>query len=192
MSTFVTRDVLNTALSTIDAAFARPGRLYLIGETSLLHEGWRIFVDCIELAAEVEDTDAFEAALQQVRDQLGVTIYHEPPGDIIPLPEGHEERNRPVETAGLTHLNLFHFDPFSVAFRFIARGDEPDYHLVLSYVEHGWVTMDKMEALLEELLPRFSMQTIQQDPAEFRRKYKGLLQMQQSVGAGTIHRHTPA
>jgi hypothetical protein len=34
-----------------------------------------------------------------------------------------------------------------------------------------------MDALLDELLPRFTRETIAQDPAEFRRKYRGLLQM---------------
>jgi hypothetical protein len=72
---------------------------------------------------------------------------------------------------------VYHFDPYSVAFRFIARGDEPDYHLVLSFLEHGWIRMDEMDALLSGLLPRFSFETIQQDPAEFRRRYKGLRQM---------------
>jgi hypothetical protein len=77
-----------------------------------------------------------------------------------------------------------------VAFRFIARGDEPDYHLVLTYVEHGWITLEEMKARLAALLPRFTAETIQQDPAEFRRKYKGLLQMSEAVRARATHRST--
>jgi hypothetical protein len=64
----------------------------------------------------------------------------------------------------------------------------PDYHLVLTFLDHGWLTLEEMESRLTALLPRFSMQTIQQDPAEFRRKYKGLLQMARAVRPGAIHR----
>ncbi|MGQ0605151.1 MAG: hypothetical protein ACT4QE_26035, partial [Anaerolineales bacterium] len=74
-------------------------------------------------------------------------------------------------------LQVYHFDPYSVAFRLIARGDEPDYHAVIAYLQPDWLTVGEMDALLADLLPRFTSETIQQDPAEFRRKYKGLLQM---------------
>ena len=89
-------------------------------------------------------------------------------------------------------LSLFHFDPYSVAFRFLSRGDEPDYHLVLTYLKHGWLKTDEMELKLGALLPRFTAETIQQDPAEFRRKYKGMLQMWRAGQAGRTHRHNAA
>ncbi len=44
-------------------------------------------------------------------------------------------------------------------------------------LEKGWVEKEEMDARLEALLPAFTNETIQQDPAEFRRKYKGLTQM---------------
>ena len=53
------------------------------------------------------------------------------------------------------------------------------------------VTRDAIDlcATVDELMPHFSMETIQQDPAEFRRRYTGLLQMvaarQRVSGAGT-------
>ena len=59
----------------------------------------------------------------------------------------------------------------------MTRGDEPDYRVALRYLEHGWVTWDALEASLAEVLPRFSNETIQQDPAEFRRKFRGLRQL---------------
>jgi hypothetical protein len=59
----------------------------------------------------------------------------------------------------------------------VARGDEPDYRTVLRYLRHGWMTLETMDRLLEETLPRFTRETIAQDPAEFRRKYRGLTQM---------------
>lgn len=186
---FVTRDTLAAFLTRLDAAFARPGRLYLIGETTLLFEGWRAWIEQIEFCATIPPRDraAFDAAARDAARALGIAALNEAPGDLIPLPDGFEDRHRPLD-GPTTHLRLYHFDPYSVAFRFIARGDEPDYHLVLAYLDHGWVTLEEMEARLNALLPRFSMETIAQDPAEFKRKYKGLLQMAHAIRPGTMHR----
>ena len=179
---FVDRSVLLEFLVQLDETFFRPGRLYLIGETTQLLEGWRAWTDQIEFAAEIaeEDRQAFGTAVQTVQNRLAVQVSEESPVDVIPLPAGHQQRARPIEPPevnGEGRLRFLHFDPYSVAFRFLARGDEQDYRIVLSYLEHGWVTVEEMDAKLGDLLPEFTSETIQQDPAEFRRKYKGLMQM---------------
>ncbi len=191
---YVTRSILASFIARLDREFGRPGRLYLVGETTQVAEGWRPWAPRIEFTADVaaEDRDAFSRLARDLAGELGVSAIEESPGDVIPLPEGYEERARPAAAgAAPEHLELYHFDPYSVAFRFIARGDEPDYHLVLTYLEHGWITLDEMRERLDALLPAFTAETIQQDPAEFRRKYKGLLQMRDAVRARATHRSTP-
>lgn len=189
----VDNSVLGAFLDRLDATFARPGRLYLIGETSLVLEGWRPWTGTLEFCAEVDagDQPALRQAVRAVRAELGIDVHEESPADLIPLPDGYAQRALPVPWSRVSNgkrkqqLQLFHFDPYSVAFRFIARGDEPDYHLVIAFLRNGWLTLAELEAKLNALLPRFSFQTIQQDPAEFRRKYKGLLQMWRSM-EGTV------
>jgi hypothetical protein len=58
------------------------------------------------------------------------------------------------------------------------------------YLEKDWITFDEMDERLAALLPRFTAETIQQDPAEFKRKYKSLLQMYRAVKPRTTHRPT--
>ncbi len=194
MKSLVNQAALAAFLRRLDAAFARPGRLLLVGETTLVFEGRRPWTETLECAAEVapEDRAAFDRAVAEVADALGLAVWQESPADVIPLPDGFEDRHRPIEGTLTRHLRLGHFDPYSVAFRFIARGDEPDYHLVLALLDHGWLTLEEMDARLAALLPCFSMDTIAQDPAEFKRKYKGLLQMWHALRPGTTHRPTPA
>lgn len=185
---FVKRNTIDQFIEMLSNNFSRPGRVFLIGETSLVFQGWRPWSEHLEFSAEVAEPDnaAFSIDIDSIRQDIGVKILQEHPGDLIPLPDGHYERSiridfgseggaRQIPENG--RLEFYHFDPYSVAFRYLARGDEQDYHLAISYLEHGWITLDKMETILTELLPRFSFQTIQQDPAEFRRKYKGLMQM---------------
>lgn len=173
------------------ARFPHPGRLYLVGETSQVFAGFRDWAEMVEVAGEVDADHEAELSkvLAGVAEGMGIEMFEESPADVIPLPDGHEERTRAIESLGGS-LELCHFDPYSVSYRFIARGDEPDYHLVLTYLEAGWVTMEELDARLETLLPKFTNETIQQDPSEFRRRYKGLGQMAKAVAPRAIHRHT--
>ncbi len=180
---YVDRPTLEVFLARLGASFARSGRLYLIGETSHVFEGWRERTEPLTFAADIAPADrpAFEEAVRSLQAQLGIALLEESPGDVIPLPAGHTARARPAGKFG--DLDVYHFDPYSVAFRLIARGDESDYHAVLAYLQRGWLAVDEMNALLAGLLPQFTSDTIQQDPAEFRRKFKGLLQMWRATQA---------
>ena len=173
----IDRATLETFLARLSLAFERPARVYLIGETTQVYEGWREWVRRVEFAADVlpDDRPAFDKVVRDLRAELGIEVLEESPGDVIQLPEAYETRAR---FAGrLASLDIYHFDPYSVAFRLIARGDEPDYHAVLTYLQRGWLTVDELNAQLTDLLPHYTSDTIQHDPAEFRRKFKGLLQM---------------
>ena len=179
---YVDRPALERFLAEVAAGFDRPGRIYLLGETSQVFEGWRERTSRLEYAAEVlpKDRAALAETSRAVQAQMGIEAREEAPGDVIPLPDGYRARARPARR--YASLEVYHFDPHSVAFRLIARGDEPDYQTVLEYLQRGWLTAESLQAMLTAVLPRFTNETIQQDPAEFRRKFKGLLQMWQAAG----------
>lgn len=196
--TFLQRGVLIEWLSRLSADFPGPGNIYLIGETSQLLEGWLPWAEQLEFCTGMRGpgNEGLTAWTREFQGEKRIRIRNESPADIIPLPEGYERRHRPLadhvlleneaeqeREARRPSLQFYHFDPYSVSFRFLARGDESDYALVLKYLEQRWITVEGMEQLLEELLPRFTRQSIQQDPAEFRRKYKGLLQMWRSISS---------
>ena len=143
----------------------------------------RTWTDEVEIAfvSKAGDVEDVESTIDGISADLELDIVHEFPGDVIPLPDGWQERCRQIECEAGS-IEVAHFDPYSVSYRFLARGDEEDYKLVIAYIEQGWVSMDELERQLQELLPRFSFETIAQDPAEFRRKYKGLQQMARAQG----------
>ncbi len=195
-NSMITTATIRAFLSTLDEAFGGEGQVYLIGETSQVYEGWRSWTTLMELCADLpaKHEKRFERAAFEIARARQIRLSIESPAELIPLPAGFEQRAIPVavENTPGTRLSFFHFDPFSVAFRFIARGDEPDYHLVLMMMENGWITMEALDAALEALLPDFTSETIQQDPAEFRRKYKGLKQMWKAHRPGQTHRFSEA
>ena len=146
----VTRFVLQDFLAAAAHSYAasapeqgRTGRLLLLGETSQVLEGWRSWTDAVRLYADVAYRPEWDAAAARTAAQFGVAIEQEFPGDLIPLPAGAEQRHRPVRDLPDSGLSLWHFDPYSVVFRHVARGDEPDYHIVLAYMKYGWIERER-------------------------------------------------
>lgn len=123
-----------------------------------------------------EAVRAFLAEVEAVAARLAIPVELESPGDVIPTPKGAESRTRPASESAGRH-ELRHFDPYSTSLRYLARGDEFDYQLVLDYLERGWMTMEELDRMLSQVLPLFTRRTIFQDRAEFRRRYRGLQQM---------------
>ena len=168
-------------LAELRRRLTMPGRLYLLGATSHLALGHRARVERLDLAGEADgDGAALAAGVRAAAAVVGVALDWEHPGDVIPLPDGHRNRcqdSRMGWRVAGGPFEVLHFDPYSVVLRLLARGDEPDYHVSLDYVRHGLVDVGHLEALLADVLPRFTSETIQQDPAEFRRKFRGFRQM---------------
>jgi hypothetical protein len=170
---------LETLIAAVRQRVAAPARLYLVSRTSHLAEGWCDRVPAFELAGDAGGAELGEAVREAGR-ALEVDLVWESPADVIPLPVGWEERSRPAmigQRGTRNALELRHFDPYSVVLRLIARGDEPDYVAALQFVLHGWVEPARLESLLGEVVPRMTSETLAQDPAEFRRKFKGLRQL---------------
>lgn len=181
----ITRPAIYEFVAALEERLSSPARLYLVGESSLVVEGWREWTDQLVYAAQGVDRTELQQSIELVAAQRQLRILCESPAEVVPLPEGHERRAQGWEIAGRSSpalLKLYHFDPYSTAIRLIARGDEPDYMVVLVFLRQGWIQFSELDRLLAELLPQFSTETIQQDPAEFRRKYKGLRQMWRAEG----------
>jgi hypothetical protein len=172
---------LQALVGEVSLRIESPRRLYLLGATSHLAAGLRQGVDRFDLVGDPDaGGEALASAVRSAAAASGLAVRWEHPGDVIPLPEGHRERARdlgPEWRGDGRALALAHFDPYSVVLRLLARGDEPDYEVSLDYLRAGWIEMGALEAQLAGVLPRFTNQTIQQDPAEFRRKFRGLRQM---------------
>jgi hypothetical protein len=173
---------LAALVAAVGRDITREVRLYLVASTSHLAEGWRERVTRFELCGD-PGAAALERAVLDAASALGIPVVWESPADVIPLPSGSTDRARPVpaEVGGAGGpLEVLHFDPYSVVLRLVARGDEPDYVVALEYLRRGWVELGRLETLLAEVVPQFTSATLAQDPAEFRRKFRGLRQVHAS------------
>lgn len=164
----------------LPAGSRRTWNLYLVAGTSHLAEGWRDRVPHLELAGDSGGAGVLGDAVREAAAELDLRLVWESPADVIPLPPWWSERARPVRAdfAGAGGpLEVLHFDPYSVVLRLVARGDEPDYVVALEYQRRGWVDLAQLETRLAAVVPRFTSETLAQDPAEFRRRFRGLRQL---------------
>ncbi|MDX1520714.1 MAG: DUF6036 family nucleotidyltransferase, partial [Anaerolineae bacterium] len=106
---------INHFLKELGRRFAKPGRVFLVGGTSLVYEGLRTQTLDIDLTFEIakEDHAAFIDVVRDLKERLSLNIEEVSPGDFIPLPAGYRERSEYIDR--YSQLDVFHFDLYSVA-----------------------------------------------------------------------------
>lgn len=164
-------------LQQLGKQFTKPGRVYLVGGTSMVYEGLRGQTLDIDLTFEIanEDHSLFIEVVRDLKEKLSLNVEEVSPADFIPLPSGYKERSQFINRYG--QLDIFHFDLYSAALSKIERGTEEDFADVLSLLQTGRLEIEKLNQYFNEILPRFAITSLKQDPVEFKQKFKSLTEM---------------
>ena len=171
------RSRIDLFLRRLAERFRRPGRVYLVGGTTMVYEGWRAQSLDVDLTFEVEPTDhdAMLQAIRELKDQLALNVEEASPADFIPLPAGYQARAIFIKRYGA--LDVFHFDPYSTALSKIARGTEEDLADVLVLLRAGWLELAILERYFGEIQPRLAKESLKQDPNEFARNLQAVREL---------------
>ncbi|MYH63264.1 MAG: hypothetical protein F4148_16415 [Caldilineaceae bacterium SB0675_bin_29] len=166
------RQGIERFLQSLGTRFTKPGRLYLVGGTTMVYEGLRQQKLDITISFEVDDRvhSAFVAAVRDLKERLSLNIEEASPADFIPLPSGYRERSPFIGRYG--QLDVFHFDLYSTALSKIERGTESDFDDVLSLLRSGRIELAVLTGYFEEIMVRYAVESLRQDPVEYRRKFK--------------------
>lgn len=167
---------INLFLKLLGKEFRHPGRVYLVGGTSLVFEGYREQSLDIDLAFDIEadyHTD-FVRAVQTLKTKLNINIEQASPADFIPLPTGYKNRCEYINRYG--QLEVFHFDLYSTALSKISRGTQNDFNDVLILLQNKRLLWDKLETYFEEIWPQFGISSLKQNPTDFKHKFSLLKQ----------------
>ena len=170
----VDRTRIETFLAKLAEDFHRPGRILLVGGTTIVFEGLRQQTLDIDLVIEVDPKYHAELiqAIRKLKDRLSINVEEASPGDFIPLPAGYEGRHQFIERYG--KLEVFHFDLYSTALSKIERGREQDYEDVLALLRAGLLEWEKIVACFAEILPQMGERSLKQDPVEFEQNFREL------------------
>ena len=161
----VTPDMLMTFLVRLGARCDRETRLYLLGGSALRLLGSPRETLDVDYTADVppEMAQAFRQALAQLADEFRLDLEEVPLAEFVPLPPLAHERHRLVGRFGL--LEVYLFDPYSIALSKIARGFESDLEDVLFLLRSGAIEFAALEQHFRAILPRVVKADI--DPKEF-------------------------
>jgi len=154
--------------------FRRPGRIYMVGGTSLVFEELRQHTVDIDVVIEVSPTDHSEliAAIRELKDALPVNVEEASPGDFIPLPAGYESRHAFVERFGT--IDVLHFDLYSTSLSKIERGRTQDLEDVLALLRAGKIDWPQLVGYFQEILPKMGTHSLKQDSVEFEKHFRAL------------------
>lgn len=156
---------LTLFLQRLGERFTAPATLYLLGGSALCLLGNPRTTLDVDYTFEVapEDTSRFQTTLNELAAEMRLDLENVPIAEFVPLPSEAKQRRRIVGQFG--QLQVYIFDPYTIALSKIARGFEADLEDVVFMLRERLITFDELERLFAQVLP----QAIQADiiPQEF-------------------------
>ena len=170
MTTRITSQTLNDFLSRLGRCYRHPGKVFLVGGSSLILVAAKTNTFDIDLQFEVQPKHhtAFIRCLRQLSRQLKLPIEQASPEQFMPLPKGYQDRHQFIGRYGL--LDVFHFDFYSIALSKIHRGNEKDFVDVMQMVRKSVIELPQLKQYYEEILPELEGM-LQSDPDDFADKF---------------------
>lgn len=149
----VTSGVLLEFLRRLGDLFPHAGVVYLLGGSALCLLGNSRVTQDVDYTYELETgvTLAFERAVAELAAEMHLDLESVPLGEFIPLPPQARERRRPIGRFG--QLDMYIFDPYSIALSKIARGFEADLEDVVFMLNTDLIEFAELERLFNAVLP---------------------------------------
>ncbi|MBA2347123.1 MAG: hypothetical protein H0V81_02410 [Solirubrobacterales bacterium] len=132
-----------------------PARVYLVGGTSAVIEGWRATTLDIDVRIEPED-DALLRELPRLKQLLDVNVELASPLDFLPALPGWQDRSPFLFRE--RQIDVFHFDFYAQALAKLERGFDQDRTDVRAMMDAGHVERTRLLDLydrVEDALFRF-------------------------------------
>ncbi len=170
MST-LTADDVRTFLKKLSERYTQPGTLYILGGAAVCLLGNpRPTVD-LDYAADMTSPDpSLHEAMLAVAKEMRLDLEQVTFKEFIPLPSGAEQRHKRIGRFG--QLEVYVFDPYSIALSKVARGFETDLEDVVFLLQRKLIMLKELERMVQTALPRASEFDI--DPREFRQNWATL------------------
>jgi hypothetical protein len=167
----LTADDIHSFLKKLGERYSHPGTLYVLGGAAVCLLGNpRPTVDfdyAIDFtSADTALHDAMLSVAKEMRVDLDEVVFKE----FIPLPQGVERRHKRMDRFG--QLDVYVFDPYSIALSKVARGFETDLEDVVFLLRRKLINLKELEAMVKTAMPR--SQEFDINPTEFRQHWETL------------------
>jgi hypothetical protein len=166
----VTSAAILSFLQRLGERWEAPCTLYLLGGGALCLLGNPRETRDLDYAVEVapEILSEFQETASRLAVAMQLDLEEVPLGEFVPLPPEADQRTRFVGRFG--QLDVYIFDPYSIALSKIARGFESDLDDVMFLLQEGLIQVSELEKYFWAILPEAVKFDI--DPREFRQYYE--------------------
>jgi len=167
----ITTQALQDFLEQLGRCYRHPGRLYLVGGSSLILVAAKVSTLDIDLQYDIPDEyhEAFILCLRQISRQQQLPVEQASPDQFIPLPRGYQNRHQFIGRYG--SLEVFHFDFYSVALSKLHRGNEKDFADVIQMVREGLIDLSQLRKQFQEVLPQLESFDLKANSDDFERNF---------------------
>jgi len=173
----VDREQIENFLKNLGRTFRKPGRLYLVGGSALVHMGLRSgTTQDIDVEVSEDTTDEIFPTIWQLRRQMHIDVEPVSAEKFIPLPSQWMAQSKFIARYGT--VDGFYFDFYSVALAKIQRGNTRDINDVRLLVQQKIITLQGLDAAYKEVLPQVgNCPYAWLDPEHFAERYAALRQL---------------
>ena len=171
----VDRTRIETFLRALGSTFRHPGRLYLAGGESMVWRGLRGATRDVDIAYDVAPAHVEEwvRAIRDLKERLCINVEEADPSHFVPLPPGAASRAEFVGRFGA--VDVFLYDPYSIALGKLARGRARDLADVRALLDAGVLVATRLETLTGAALTRGGDRSLRFDPERVRRHLRRVL-----------------
>jgi hypothetical protein len=149
-------------LKNLGKRYPTAAQLYLLGGSALCLLGSpRPTID-IDFVADDLKKDDLQYAMEEIASEMGLTVEAVPIDRFIPIPHGSDKRNLHFGRFG--KIDVYIFDPYSIALSKVDRGFDTDLDDIAFLVKKGHVDFKKLEHITQEALSQASK--FDMDPTE--------------------------
>jgi hypothetical protein len=145
---------LKSLFQRLSQRYSSPARIYLLGGSALCLLGSPRTTLDVDYTFEVapEDVARFQATMAELAAEMQLDLENVPFDEFVPLPSGARERRRIIGQFG--QLEVYIFDPYSIALSKIVRGFEADLEDVMFMLREYLIEFDQLEHFFEQILPQ--------------------------------------
>jgi hypothetical protein len=145
-------EVIQQFLDEVGNRHGSPARLHLIGGSALFLLGHtRPTLDIDYVGSDLHKSK-LQHTIDLVADKMQLDVDAVPLGEFVPIPPDAADRHRLVGRFG--SLEVYIFDPYTIALSKIARGFDTDIDDVAYLLRSRAVELGRLSALVHETLAR--------------------------------------
>jgi hypothetical protein len=143
---------INAFLQALGKRYPRPATLFLLGGSALCLLGSSRPTLDIDYVGDDLKQDDLQRAMAQVAHDMQIEVEAIPIAQFVPRPAGAQERSVSVGQFG--KIEVYVFDPYTIALSKIDRGFDTDIEDVVFLIRRNLITFEQLETIVLAALER--------------------------------------